>query len=381
MIIFFKTDKGNTKPIVIVDYTRSDEQYNQTEIKKEVMKAGKTLGKQPNILNLETFSLNYRLTYNHSGVNPSSSLKTTCTIEIDNAPSILVNLINIKQYTKQQSALSLESAVKDIIDPQVSFPAVAIVLRNGSNTNKNPSIMRNLIVYSTGFNFSDRQSTSSLVLNCASMSSMVIGLNFAVNVQTTKPLVTQIKSVFASSKYTFTVDASLKSLKPKVEKYYAPATMNNILSEIAIDYGLFIDIDDDKKTINIKSLNPKDKPKATMMKTFCFRGMVPNAKIISNFSVQDYSTAVFETEIEDIKIFDSILIYDDSKANKNFENFIEYKIPYKNIKAYQFYLQEYHYSDSRIQTTLKMVASNNWVVSNFKLGAFLEGAIYKDALK
>lgn len=381
MIIFFKPYLGTTKPIAIVDYTRSDEQYTYSQIQKQVQLAAKILGKQPNILLLETYSLNYRINYSHSGINPASSLKTTCSIEIDNAPSTLVNLINIKQYTKQQSALSLESAIKDIIDPQVQFPACAIILRNGSNTNDNPSIIRNLIVYSTGFNYSDRQSTSSLVVNCAAHSSMVIGLNFATEILITSPLVTQIKKVFKDSKYSFEVDESIKDLKPKVEKYYSPSTMNTILSQIATDYGLFIDIDDDKKTIKIKSLSPDDKPKKLNMKTFCFRGKVPNAKLISNFSVQDFSTAVFETEMEDVKIFDSILIYDDSEANKNFDNFIAYKIPYGKIKAYQFYLQEYHYTDNRHLTTLKMTASNNWVVSNFKLGAFLEGAIYKGVLK
>ena len=83
--------------------------------------------------------------------------------------------------------------------------------------------------------------------------------------------------------------------------------------------------------------------------------------------------------MEDVNIFDSILVYDDSDSVDYFENFIKFQIPYGKIKAYRFYVQEYTIQDDRIQTKLRMVATNNWVVSNFKLSFFLENAIYKGA--
>lgn len=387
MLIFFKQQAEKyVQPIVLLDYTRSDEQYTEKDIVEKVLSSSKATGKTPLVTQLEIFSLNYRVVYSHSGINPASSLKTSATIEIDNAPSTLTNLVNVKQFTSQESALALESTIKAIIDPQVQFPTCVMILRNGSNVFKNVDISRNFIIYSTAFNFDGRRISSSLVLSGASFSSMVIQLQTAVDIKKIKPLVSQLKTSLASTKYTFKADASITSVLPKVERYYPPATMNSILSSIAKDTGLYIDIDDDTKTVNIKSLDPNSKPKSLSSKTFCFRGMVPGAKMISNFSVQDFSRAVFETEIEDVKIFDSILVYDDSSADLLFENFIEFPVPFitpyggNPIKAYQFYVQEYTYSDDRIQTKLKLTATNNWVVSNFKLNSFLENAIYKEAL-
>ena len=380
MLVFFKPiSETKVQPIVLVDYTRSDEQYSFSEIQKKVFSTSKDLKKIPDLTKLEIYSLNYRVIYSHSGVNPASSLKTSARIEVDNAPSALVNLINLKQFTSQESALALESAVKAIIDPEVQFPSCVMILKNGSNVLADNDIIRNFIIYNTAFNYESRRITSTLIISGASFSSMVIGLNTAVNVLTTKPLVSQLQSSLSSTKYLFKADESIMSITPKVERYYPPATLNNILSNVAKDYGLYIDIDDDTKIVYIKSLNPKNKPKALANKTFCFRGKAPGAKLISNFSVLDYSTGTFETEIEDVKIFDSIIVYDDSNAALLFENFIEFPAPIGKIKAYQFYLQEYTYLDDRNQTKLKITATNNWVVSNFKLGNFLENAIYKGA--
>lgn len=378
MLIFFKpVNARKVQPIVVVDYTRSDEQYDVKEIINRVNVATLVLKKTPDIKNLEIFSLNYRVIYSHSGINPANSLKTSCTIEIDNASSSLINLVNLKQFTKQESAIALESVEKSIIDPQVQFPSCCIILKNGSNVSDNANIERSVIVYSTALNYDGKRVNSSLVLSCASFSSMVIGLNTAVNIEKTKPLIAQIKSSLVKTGYTFKTDPNIETILPKTERYFPPGTLNNIMSSIATDYGLYVNIDDSSKTVTIKSLSPDSKPKNISNKKFCFRGMVPGAKLISTFSVQDYSRGIFETEIEDIQIFDSILIYDDSGASNMFENFIETLPPYGEIKSYMFYVQEYTYTDDRIQTKVRITATNNWVVSNFKLQNFLENAIYK----
>lgn len=379
MLIFFKPISTlKVQPIVVVDYTRSDEQYTYFQIQEKVLSTSKSLGKIPDATKLEIFSLNYRIVYSHSGINLANSLKTSCSIELDNAPSALTNLVNVKQFTSQESALALKSVVKAIIDPQVQFPSCVLIMKNGSNLATEEFIIRDFIIYNTAFNYDSRRITSSLALSGAAFSSMVIQLKTAVNILKTKPLVSQLKTSLASTKYQFEASPDILAVLPKVERYYPPSTMNNILSSVAKDYGLFIDIDDDTKTVKIKSLDPKSAPKSIANKFFCFRGRVPGAKLISNFSVQDFSRAVFETEIEDVKIFDSIIIYDDSGADLLFENFIEFSIPFGKIKAYQFYVQEYTYTDDRMQTKLKLTATNNWVVSNFKLGNFLEAAIYKE---
>lgn len=381
MLIFFKpTSETKVQPIVLLDYTRSDEQYKYSDIVLKVDKAILDANKIRSTASLEIYSLNYRVVYSHNGTNPADSLKTSCTIEIDNAPSSLVNLINLKQFTKQESAIALENTVKAIIDPQVQFPSCVLILKNSSNVAANDDIIRTFIIYNTGFTYDGRRIVSTLVLHGAAFSSMVIQLKTAVNIKKDLPLASQLQTALADTKYVFKTDPELAGVTAKVERYYPPSSMNNILSSVAKDSGLFIDIDDGEKKVILKSLNPNSKPKSISNKTFCFRGKVPGAKLIANFSVQDYAKGIFETEIEDLKIFDSILVYDDSDADGYFENFIEFDLPFGKIKAYQFYVQEYTYTDDRIQTKLRFTATNNWVVSNFKLGMFLENAIYKEEL-
>ena len=386
MLIFLKQLYGlRFQPIVVVDYTRSDEQYTTDEILKLVSKSISNIDKIPDFSSMEIYSLNYRVVYKHSGINPADSLKVSCTIEIDNAPNDLANLINIKQFTKQQSALSLQSVVNNIIDPQVIFPYCSIILKNDPSFftdsalyNTSP-IVRNVIVYNTSQAMDGKRINNTLVLSCGSFSSLVIGLNTAVEITKDLPLIAQLQSSLASSGYLFKASPDIIGTLPKIEKYYQPGTLNNILSEIATDFGLFIDINDTEKTVYIKSLNPDSLPPTLDYKKFCFRGKIPDAKIISNFSVQDYSRGYFETEFEDIRIFDSILVFDDSDSIEYFENFIEFPLSVKGIKAYKFYVQEYTILEDRQQTKLKIIASNNWVVSNFKLNYFLENAIYKGA--
>ena len=395
MLIFFKQETATQfLPIVLVDYTRSDEQYTYENILSKISKAALGL-KNVSSLNQEPeiFSLSYRVVYKHSGINAADSLKTSCSIEIENAPSALTNLVNVKQFMSQENALALESTIKAIIDPQVIFPQCVLIIKNETNLNTDNDIVRSFMIYSTNFSYDGRRIISTLTLSGAAFSSMVIQLKTAVDIKKDKPLVSQLAKALESTKYAFKADPSIQSVNAKVERYYPPSTMNNILSDAAKDNGIFIDIDDDTQTVNIKSLNPNDKPKSLSNKTFCFRGKVPGAKLIANFSVQDFSKGIFETEIEDVKIFDSIIVYDDSDADLLFENFIEYpgsfttnfkkfnpetkQLETPSIKAYQFYVQEYSYLDDRTQTKLKMIATNNWVVSNFKLNAFLENAIYK----
>lgn len=84
MLIFYKPINELTyQPIVVIDYTRSDETYTQKEIITKV-NSNVPDKKFASIVTMEIFSLNYRVNYSHSGINLASSLKTVCTIEIDN---------------------------------------------------------------------------------------------------------------------------------------------------------------------------------------------------------------------------------------------------------------------------------------------------------
>jgi len=385
MILFFKQGViGTVNPIAIVDSTRSDDQYSQAKILKKAITIGSEVTRSfVNGANLKIFSLNYLIHYRHFGVSLGDSLKTSCEISIDNAPGELASLINLQAITGQESVLSLQSATNKVLDPEIEFPYVAIVLKTGT-TLLYSDIMRSFIAYGISYNYDNRRVNNRLTIKGAGYDSMVMRLQLAVDLKKELPLVTQLNTVLAASGFKVISDPSIVLNTPVVARYYPPATLENILTAICKDNGLYFDLDSQNKKINLKALAKSDAPDNFFISKFCFRGVRPGAKIISNFSVKDYATVVFEAEIEDIDLFDTVTIYDDSGTDGLFDNFRKSGIPFlKGLKPYwpyDFYVLGYEYMDNRNKTSVRITATNNWLVSNFKLDNFFETAVYSKGL-
>lgn len=383
MILFFKKGRlGSVNPIAVVDYTRSDDQYSRPQILRKALSIGTDITKSVvNGAALQVFSLSYQIHYRHSGVQLGASLKTSCEMNIDNAPAELTSLINLQAVTGQESVLSLQNAVKKVLDPEVEFPYCAVVFKTAPSL-IDTDIVRSFIVYSMSYNYDSKRVNNTLALKGGNFDSMVMRLNLAVQLKTTLPLVTQLQTSLASTGYRITSDPSIAALPPVIERYYPPAALNTILSEVCKDNGLFYDLNTDEKKISLKSLSKIDAPIGVFNSKFCFRGQVSRANIISNFSIKDFATVVFEAEIEDVNLFDVITIYDDSGTDGTlFDSFRKSALPprFKGttpIYAYDFSILQYEYMDSRTKTTVRITATNNWLVSNFRLETFLENAVY-----
>jgi len=385
MILFFKKGiTGTVNPIAVVDYTRSDDQYSFQQILRKALTVGSEVTRSfVNGAALQVFSLSYQIHFRHSGVSLGDALKTACEISIDNASSELASLINLQAVTGQESVLSLENATAKILDPEIEFPYCAIILKSGPGV-LDTDIVRSFIIYSSNFNADSRRINNTLSLRGGGYDSMVMRLRLAVDLKKTLPLITQLTAVFASSGYKVTADLAILSDVPVVERYYPPATMDNILSAICKDNGLFFDLDYTNKKIYIKNLAKSDAPDNFFPSKFCFRGGRPGANIISSFNVKDYATVVFEAEIEDVDLFDTVTVYDDSGTKNLFDNFRKSGVPFfkgtKPFWPYDFYILQYEYMDSRIKTSIRITATNNWLLSNFKLDNFFESAVYSKGL-
>jgi len=376
MIVLFKAINPTiTQPIVIIDYTRSDEQYTEIEIGAWVnvfapLDAATIL---PPIIH----SLDYTASFTHSGISYGNSLKQSFEASITNAPVELVKLLNIEQYSSQQNISSLSSALNSVIDPQVIFPTGGILFK-GLDGSK---IFRRFMVYSTPYNFDPRRINSTLTIKGAHFDSMVMKLKFAVYIKKNQPLISQISTAISGKD--LQIDgkslSELSSIMPVVDKYYAPAPAQMILDEICRDNNLaYINKDN---ILSFVSLDPNSPPLQTVKNSFSFLNSVPGTKIISTFSLNNYVSCEFESEIYDPELFSSVTIYDDSMSNgKLFSNMAKSPDILSGYQGYRFYVQEYTLNDSREKTSTVTKGTNNWLLNNFKLDYMLENKIYQGAL-
>jgi len=387
LIIIYKPANGDAvDPIVILDYTRSDEQYSLAQITRYVFSLGiqAAKGKTVNIQNLKTYSLDYSMVFSHSGINYGDSLKTKFTATILNAPMELIGLLNIKQYISEENINALSTALNKIIDPQAFFPTGAFVIK--PNSNSTDIISRTFMLFSTPFNFDTRRLNSTLELHGSEFDSMVMRLKFSVNINKQTPLLSQLKTIFGAQGFTVNVDPQsvpvLSSLVPVVDRYYPPSTINSVMDEVCRDNSIAHVTDSDSKTIFLQALRPNTAPRDGT-KIFTFNNYVPGSNVISGFSLQNYATCNFEAEAVDVKLFESVRVYDDSFNPGQFDNLrkLPEVIPVgkARLNGYRFYVLEYSYQDSRVKTSVSIRGSNNWLISNFKLDVFLENKVYQGA--
>lgn len=381
MMIFYKPGTGNTvDPIVVIDYTRSDDQYSEVEILKYVNSVGieAAKGKVVNIANLKTYSLDYSYQWVHSGITYGGALKTRFTATISNAPMDLVALLNVKMFISQENLQSLEAVASSIIDPEVFFPTGGFVLRPNSNSDK--IITRTFIVYSTPFNFDSRRINSSLQIIGSEFDSMVIRLSFAADIKKSLPLVTQLQSILGAQGFILQPDPSLASLMPAVDRYYPPAPINNVMEEICRDNNLVHSIDSDGKTLRLKSLKEDTADSLSLQSPMLtFKNSIPGSNLISTFSLQNYASCTMECEAFDVQLFEAVSVYDDTNTETLFSN-LRKGVPLLSYNSYRFYILEYGYTDSRMKTSMMIKGSNNWIISQFKIDKFMESKVYTAAL-
>jgi hypothetical protein len=382
VLIFYAPTEGVAlNPIVVCDYTRSDEQYSIPQIQLFVNSLGvlQNPGKAILPINpLNIYSLDYKMSYTHNGANYGDSLKTKFTAQIINPPQKLVSLLNIKQYGSSENIETLSNAItSSIIDPNIQFPTGAFVIRPNSNARLTEAVKRTFMVYSTDFRYDERRTNAFLTINGAAFDSMVIRLEFSANIDKDLPLIPQLVAVAAGSQLIVTADASLGATFPKISKFYAPQPAAKLINAVCRDNNLMSDFNSTTRTITIKSLTPNS-ASLFPLEQLCFAGRIPGAKIMNMFALQNYYSCDLEAELFDATLFDYVMVFDDSGTGGQFANLN--KIPGTGlagtISAYKFYVLQYTYEDSRMKTSVKIRGTNNWILSNLKLDNFLEQKIF-----
>ncbi len=377
------------KPIVIVDYTRSDEQYTLAEMKSYALQFASNLitnGKIAGLSDPVVYSLDYSMSFTHTGVNfDKEALKTKFNATIKNAPSDLVALLKIRQVVSAQNLELLSQALSQVVDPQIIFPTGGFVVR----TPDKKIVTRQFTIYSTPYKADQRRVNTTLNLIGGGYEDAVMRLKLSFNLNKELTLSEQLTPKLSALGYTVnyakktnSVDGAslpdVELLKPITSKYYSPAPLENLLSQICQDNNLISRIS--ANSILFLKPAPDSPPPSDIKVSLSFVNSIPNTKLISNFLSTNYAGGEFECELFDVTLYDSVAVYDDSGQPGLFANLTRItNLAYRNFIPYRFYVQAYTITDSRFTTSLSMTATNNWLLSVVKVDAIFENKIYANA--
>lgn len=402
MLIFYrqvKPDDSQFVAIVICDYTRSDEQYSALQISKAVADNVPTYsGVVVKVIGAPiVYSLDYSAQFSHDGLNYGSALLTHFSADIKGAPSDLVTLMNVKELVSTQNFDALSTSISKVITSQVVFPYFAMVVKDSAGK----PIVRKGVVTNATVNTDARRTNMSVSIRGAGYDDAVIRLKFFISIKKGELLFAQIAKQISIKGYTISLPVDIPAKK---STDYPAAPLGHILKQIGLDYNFLSTIDDVKKNISLVSTAPNSPPAPDFVADFSFNNSVSGipTKLISNFSPNNYASAEFTAEVFDAALFTSIRLFDDSGSTTLFSNFnstttvivvkgtaslsavsgavvsrtADTTKTLGDKNAYRFYIQSYTIRDSRMSTTINLVATNNWLLSVVKLDALFEAKVY-----
>ena len=385
MIIVATLQNAKVQPIVIIDYTRSDDNYSASEIQKYSDKACSDFTQKNSTQGINkpiVYSLNYDYTFTHSGLNVGDSKRTAFHATVLNAPNDLVGVLRIKEVMSATNFSLLANGLSRVADSEVSFPTGLLITKMVSGK----SLTRPFTIYSTPYTPDRFRVENRLELFGGAFDDVVLRLALSAEFKKTISLQAQIINLMENTPYTLSFQFPYEQ-QPTIDRYYPPAPLNVILEDICRDNKLTFKVEG--ATYTFLSLDPTAAPSASYKNQFSFLNSVKDTKLVSNLTFSNYAIANIETELYDASLFESIVVYDDSSfketpgaATSNrldiFYNLNKVSGLSKKYNAYSFYVIGYTITDTRNATFIKIIGSNNWLLNNIKVDALFEPAIYRN---
>lgn len=383
MLIFYVKKSNSaatiTQPIVVIDAMSSDDRFTT----KEILKACKDNAPENTSIPLKipTYSCEYSAQFEHIGIPIGAALKSMFSASIKSPPA---DLISAFAPTFNNSA----SSISQMSDPNFKVPNVKTNITYAAMVIKDQSgnrISRKFIVYAAPMYPDPYGTLITMVLQGAMVDDILI--KGAVSVQINK------KTSFKSQ-----MDAFLGKLKPPMkanynymshpnnppatEKLFPPMKLNNLLSEICLQNNLIYTIEYSKNVVNFYGAGQASAPETPEYKIPEFSFLGSAGSIAWALGIENYANIKFKTSIFDCKLFNKITIVNDINS-KVFSGLtkkptsISTSILKKVSDKYDAWIIRYSMRWSRQETVCEITASNNWVMSQFRVDGLMETAIYE----
>jgi len=393
MLIFYTQNKYSIVPVVVIDSMSSDDRFTTTEIQNAVFNnapgpeaspifdasldgpTGSALSKP------RVYSCEYSAQFEHVGIPLGSALKTRFSASLKSPPADLISYFAPIFLNSSLSISQMSDPNAKIPNIQTAIIYAAMVVVGGDGT----LISRKFIVYSAPLYPDTFGTIISMVLSGAMVDDLLIkSANFCrIDKKTT--LAAHLRAFLSglnpALKANFDNAPTAQGL-PATEKLFPPMKLYTLLSEICLQNKLLFKIDEAKKTVIFYGVGQKDAPKLLNYKPakFSFLGSV--GYMAWALGIENFANIKFKSALFDCILFNKITVFNDIGSVffgglvKNPSAAVGLKT---TVDAYDAWIIRYVMKWSRQESVCEVTASNNWIMSQFRIDGLIENAVYMEA--
>jgi len=379
MLIFYSQIKNKTSlvPAVIIDAMSSDDRFSTTEIQKAVYE---NAPEDSSLKSPTVYSCEYSAQFEHVGIPLGAALKSTFSATI-RSPSADLILAFAPTFNNSSQSISYMS------DPNFKIPNVktnityAAMVVKGADGN---TISRKFIVYAAPLYPDPYGTLVTMVLQGAMVDDILIKGSVAVQIDKKTSFKTQMDKFLGTLKPPMTASYGYMSHPdnlPATEKIFPPMKLNNLLSELCLQNNLVYTIDYTKNVVNFYGAGQASAPKQQEYKVNKFSFLGSEGYMAWALGVENYANIKFKSAIFDCKLFNKITIYNDIKSaffGGLTKNATSASTSLKKVyDAYDTWIIRYAIKWNRNESICEVTASNNWIMSQFRVDDLMETAIYE----
>lgn len=385
MLIFY-VQKTNaigtiTQPIVIIDAMSSDDRFSTTDINKI---ANSNAPDNAYLVPLVVFSCEYTAQFEHIGMPLGQSIKTRFSGTLKSPPAELVSAFSPVFLTSSQNVQEMADTLSTIPNIQTRITYAAMVVLGASG---NP-IVRQFILYAAPLYPDTYGTTTTMVLFGSMIDNIIIKSTVACQIDKKTPLFTQLDILLSSQSPSMVgnyTNAPQALSIPATERLFPPMKLYDLLSEICLQNKMIFAIDGLKVTFY--GIGQQNAPKILNYTPPKFSFLGSAGYLAWGLGVENYANIKFKSAIFDCKLFGKITLYNDIKSAffeglvKNPASSLISKTVLSTVitDAYDAWIIRYLIKWSRTESICEVTASNNWIMSQFRVDGLLESAIYSSA--
>lgn len=371
MIIFYPSSGA---PIVIADMLDSSDQWSTIRLNALAL-----LYKPADVQTTgvpKVYSCKYSYSVQHNGLPLGAALKMTLTASISSPPSELISRVTVDYVSTADSIKKMSDALVKTANPQMKMMAAVVVERISITS----EISRAFVAYSVVLQPDAYGTNATLFIKGAAYIDTLIRSELGFQFDIKKPLNTQLSKLCAKLKFTCSFDSGVATSPPVSGRLFQPTTLSKILDEICLQNKIIPEIDEKQKMIRFHAQATEPRAAANLPKSFSFLGYGQSA-IMWGVGVENYANVKFKTPVFDAKLFEKILLYNDSQSAL-FEGFKKSspKIGPLVPAAYDAYVLRYTIDRNDIELCCEVTATNNWLLAQIRIDGILESKIFGGAL-
>jgi len=384
MLIFYVKQNGKSAlaPIVIIDAMSSDDRFTEKEIQKSVKEntpsLDDTTANRSLLLGIammekpHVFSCEYSAQFEHIGI--PIGIKTRFSGILKSPPALLVSAFSPTFMTSTESIQQLADALSTIANGQSNITYAAMVVKSASGL----PVSRQFIVYSAPLFPDAYGTTTTMVLSGALIDDVMIKTASFLQLDKKSSLKDQLTK-FLSLQNPALIgnfdNVSYADKPPATEKLLPVMKLRDLIGEVCLQNKMIFDMDGLKVTFYGQDQNSAPKKSDTDPQKFSFLG---SAGVMAwGLGLENYTNIKFKSAIYDCKLLRKITIYNDIKSS--FFGGLTKSPSALSVNidnAYDAWVIRYVLKWSRTESICEITASNNWLMSQFRIDGLLESAIY-----